>query len=131
MKVRVLAVGLLALIQAACGKPRATDPYWTQMDAIYQEAARTFTAGYSGPGPQAIEQLERLRQQAAALPHPDYADKYHALKIDEIDSGIRLLTAVRDHDTAGAGRWQKQLIDQRQKAYDEKRLVLGISGAAK
>lgn len=125
MKARFLAVSVLILMSLGCRRAsRESDPYWRQIDGIYSEAVKTFTAAYPDPTEQSIEKLKSLRDSAAGLAHPDYANAYHSMKLAELDSGIRLLTAARSHDRAREQAEQQKLIDERQKAYDERTRVL-------
>lgn len=131
MKTRFSALAVVFLCAASCRRGSPDEAYWSRMDALYRDAATAFSAGFESPTPQAIQQLQAMRDQMAQLQPPASAGKYHEIKLAELDSGIRVLTARRDHDSASAEQMNRKLLETRAQAYEERRRVRPEEGGGR
>lgn len=121
MRSRMVVLVAACALAVACHRP---DPYWAQVDALYQQASQVFTNAYSNPTTASIDRLQELRDQIRALPHSSAVDRYHKLVGEELDSGVAVLTAIRDHDAARADS-ENQKLRELQKQVDQERQRIG------
>lgn len=120
MRLRLIVLAALCALAAGCRRP---DPYWREVDALYLQASQVFTSGYSNPTPESVTQLATLRDQIDALPHPAAANGYHGLLVKELDSGVAVLSALRDHNDARASQANLTLRQLQKQVDDERRRV--------
>ena len=124
MRSRLWRACIVILLATSCRRASQDGgAYWSRLDALYFEAAQTFSNAYAAPTPESIAHLPSLREEIAQLPHPASANRYQELKLSEIDSGIRVLAARRDNDAANADAANQKLLDTRQAAYDERKRI--------
>ena len=119
MRFRPVAILAVIVLTAACKRSPAPDPYWSQVDGLYSQASQVFSTAYANPTPDAVTRLQSYRDQIQALPHPASANRYHELLVAELDGGVALLTARRDHDSKGDQLDAK--VRDLQKQVDEER----------
>ncbi len=121
MRFRIAVLAAVFALAVGCHRP---DPYWAQVDSLYSQASQVFTNAYSNPTTESINRLQGLRDQIAALPHPSRVDRYHKLLGEELDSGVTVLSAIRDHDTARADS-ENQKLRRLQREVDQERQRIG------
>lgn len=122
MRFRPVAFFALLAVTAACRRAAAPDPYWGRVDGLYSQASQLFSSAYPNPTPDAVTRLQAYRDQIQALPHPAAANRYHELLVAELDGGIAVLTARRDHDPRG-DELDAKLRDLQRQVDDERRRV--------
>jgi hypothetical protein len=122
MRFRPVAFFAVVALAAACRRAPASDPYWGQVDGIYSQASKVFSSAYANPTPDAVTRLQAYRDQIQALPHPAAANRYHELLVAELDGGLAVLAARRDHDPRG-DQLDAKLRDLQRQVDEERRRV--------
>lgn len=121
MRSRIAVLAAACALAVACHRP---DPYWAQVDPLYLQASQVFAKAYSNPTNESIGRLQELRDQIRALPHPSGVDRYHKLLGEELDRGVAVLSALRDHDAARADS-ENQELRRLQREVDQERQRIG------
>jgi hypothetical protein len=148
----LLVFGLLTPLAAGCSK-RSEDPYWKEMTRIDLE----FYDKLNSHDPSVDKktrsvwkaELMKLRRDAVFLAHPGYANRYHEIKVEELEKCLTCLpmlemqTIMQDtmgippnpdpstHQKDLLARWNSELDkcwaeaqEVRKKADEEKRRLL-------
>jgi uncharacterized protein YceH (UPF0502 family) len=123
MRVRAYVLIAACVLGAACRGSREPDAYWGQVDGLYLQASQVFTDGYANPTGDSVTRLQALREQISALPHPAAANRFHELLVAELDDGIAVLSAMRDHDAPRADQANQKLREMQKQVQDERQRV--------
>lgn len=125
---RAALVFTLITLCVACRRPRSEDPYWVQADKMFLEFADLETTSPTDAAAvrRKVDALKTLRRDAALLPHAGWANRYHDLLIDFMQTGINrteqeaeILEMIADHSYSSSDALQRK-VDEAQKRITEK-----------